>query len=108
MIHFTSNQNQNQNLELAENCSLLIGMYADEATEFIVDFALEHSKPFVILPCCFFPEKFPNRKLKSGKLVENVEEFVNYILEKNERNIKANLNFFGLNTFVYNTGNFQK
>lgn len=51
-------------LELAvRNASLIIGLHADGATEAIVDAALLHQTPFVVVPCCVFPNLFCERFL---------------------------------------------
>src|SRR5688500_3796078 len=49
--------------ELLLNCSLVVGLHPDQATELIVDFALKHGKPFAVVPCCVFPALFPHRRL---------------------------------------------
>eukprot|EP00555_Chaetoceros_dichaeta_P013037 CAMPEP_0198269748 /NCGR_PEP_ID=MMETSP1447-20131203/42439_1 /TAXON_ID=420782 /ORGANISM="Chaetoceros dichaeta, Strain CCMP1751" /LENGTH=132 /DNA_ID=CAMNT_0043961465 /DNA_START=42 /DNA_END=440 /DNA_ORIENTATION=+ len=36
-------------------------MHADGATEAIVDMALQYRKPFVVVPCCVFPNFFQHR-----------------------------------------------
>jgi hypothetical protein len=46
-----------------ERCTLMIGMHADSATECIVDMALQYQKPFVVVPCCVFPNLFTQRFL---------------------------------------------
>ena len=46
-----------------EKCTLMIGMHADSATECIVDMALQYQKPFVVVPCCVFPNLFQQRFL---------------------------------------------
>jgi hypothetical protein len=46
-----------------EKCTLMIGMHADSATECIVDMALLYQKPFVVVPCCVFPNLFQQRFL---------------------------------------------
>ncbi len=51
--------------EAVENASLLIGMHADGATEAIVDVALRYRKPFVVVPCCVFPNFFKHRFVPS-------------------------------------------
>ena len=43
------------------NSSLILGLHADSATEIIVDIALKYDKPFVIVPCCVFPNLFSKR-----------------------------------------------
>ncbi|KXZ53943.1 hypothetical protein GPECTOR_6g861 [Gonium pectorale] len=50
--------------ELLRNCSLVVGLHPDQATEAILDFALQGGKPFALLPCCVFPRLFPGRRLR--------------------------------------------
>ena len=46
------------------DCSMVVGMHPDSATESIVDFALQHGKPFAVVPCCVCAVDFPNRKMQ--------------------------------------------
>ena len=48
-------------LEAVKSASLLLGMHADGATEAIVDVAIKYRKPFVVVPCCVFPNFFTHR-----------------------------------------------
>ncbi len=43
------------------DCSAVVGMHPDQATEAIADFAIAHRKPFAIVPCCVFPQLHPER-----------------------------------------------
>mmetsp|Transcript_26373 Transcript_26373/g.45007 ORF Transcript_26373/g.45007 Transcript_26373/m.45007 type:complete len:366 (+) Transcript_26373:357-1454(+) len=47
--------------DAVRNASVLIGLHADGATEAIVDAALLYQKPFVVVPCCVFPNLFRER-----------------------------------------------
>ena len=49
--------------EAVQNASLIIGLHADGATEAIVDAAILFNKPFVVVPCCVFPNLFRQRFL---------------------------------------------
>jgi len=40
----------------------LVGMHPDEATDMIIDIGLRYNKPFAMVPCCVFSQKFPNRR----------------------------------------------
>ena len=95
---------------LAE-CSLLAGMHADGATEGIVDFALQHNKPFAVVPCCVYSKESQER---SGSLrVDNATglkmatmsytQFIKYLVAKAPKGrIKtAVLPFEGKNIVVY-------
>ena len=55
-------------------CGLVVGMHADQATEAVVDFALTHGKPFAVVPCCVFPNAFPQRRLPGGAPVRTTAE----------------------------------
>lgn len=46
--------------------SLSVGMHSDQATEWIVDFALARGKPFAVVPCCVCPSVFPSRRTPAG------------------------------------------
>ncbi|KAK3237550.1 hypothetical protein CYMTET_52384 [Cymbomonas tetramitiformis] len=64
--------------------SVLIGMHPDQATEPIVDAALDLNKPFAIVPCCVFPSLFPERRLQDGSPVSTFPEFIQYLEEKDK------------------------
>ena len=87
-----------------ENAQLLIGMHADGATEAIVDIALQYKKPFVVVPCCVFPNFFPNRKIvKDGisRKVRSHEDFCDYLVQKDERLKQSVLPFEGRNIAIW-------
>eukprot|EP01043_Picozoa_sp_COSAG02_P009202 COSAG02_NODE_308_length_25072_cov_20.906925_16_plen_583_part_00 len=46
------------------SCSVVVGMHPDEATEPLVDFAIQLKKPWAVVPCCVFAHQFPGRVLK--------------------------------------------
>lgn len=69
-------------LDLIQTASLLIGLHADEATETIVDVALDTGKPFAIVPCCVFPTLFPHRRMATGEHVRTLESFLVYLQSK--------------------------
>eukprot|EP00761_Pharyngomonas_kirbyi_P007703 gb/GECH01007713.1/.p1 GENE.gb/GECH01007713.1/~~gb/GECH01007713.1/.p1 ORF type:complete len:468 (+),score=110.58 gb/GECH01007713.1/:1-1404(+) len=89
--------------DLVSNASLIIGMHPDEAAEPIVDTALKIGKPFAVVPCCVFPRMFPDRRLRNGDAVVDINEFVSYLREKEtEDEIKlAHLPIEGKNKVVY-------
>lgn len=84
------------------NCSIIVGMHPDQATEPIVDFALRYNKPFAILPCCVFAQESPNRRLRSGETVKSYDQFVTYLQEKSSLIRVAQLDFEGRNTLLHN------
>jgi hypothetical protein len=85
-----------------EDSSVVIGMHPDEATEHIVDEALKVGKPFAVVPCCVFPSLFRERRLFNGKTVRSLEQFIQYLLEKDTGILVQVLeNVPGCNTVVY-------
>ena len=88
-------------IELFTDCSLLVGMHPDEATEAIVDIALALGKPFAIVPCCVMSRVFPNRQCRDGTLVDRYETFVRYLSEKHPSVQSAFLPFAGRNQVLY-------
>jgi len=59
-----------ENWHKFEECSVVIGMHPDEATEAIVDFARARGKPFAVVPCCVFPAMFPDRRVRREVVLE--------------------------------------
>lgn len=85
----------------AQDCSLIIGMHADNATEAIVDVAMALKKPFVVVPCCVFPNLFCNRVLSDGTKVRSHEQFCRYLAEKDDRFSVETLPFDGRNVAIW-------
>ena len=85
---------------LAE-CSVVLGMHPDQATEPIVDAAIELGKPFAVVPCCVFPELFPERRTKDGDSVRTYVQFLDYLVAKHPDIKLAYLPFKGRNRVVY-------
>ena len=84
-------------------CSLLVGMHPDEATEWIVDTALRHGKPFAIVPCCVFGDRFlsaAERQSGSG----GFEGFCQRLMAKDDRIVRSWLGFEGKNTVLFLPG----
>ena len=94
---------QKHTILLQNEISILIGLHPDEVTEDIVDVALSLNKPFAVIPCCVFPSKFSQRKLLNGGDVTHVDEFVQYLIEKDSsvRIQKMELPFEGRNVVVF-------
>lgn len=93
---------------LVRNASLIVGMHADGATEAVIDAALEHSKPFVVVPCCVFPRLFSERTIKQDGITVQVrthEQFCQYLLEKDPRFVREVLPFEGRNVAIWWGGN---
>ncbi len=103
-----------------QNASLLIGLHADGATEAIVDAALLYGKPFVVVPCCVFPNLFRERYInvqvdeasddvstmsKTGREkqvpVRTHDQFCKYLLAKDPRFVMEVLPFEGRNVAIW-------
>lgn len=101
--------------EAVEHSTLLIGMHADGATEAIVDVALYFRKPFVVVPCCVFPNLFRNRYVPSSMNsdsvdksldhhqvpVRNHEQFCKYLALKDSHFVMETLPFEGRNIGIW-------
>jgi len=87
--------------EVLLNCSIIVGLHPDQATEAIVDFALQWSKPFAVIPCCVYHKEFPHRKGANGKPISKYEDFVSYLMAKNSQIMMTELDFEGKNKVLY-------
>lgn len=91
--------------DLVSQCSLIAGMHPDQATEPIVDMALQLGVPFAVLPCCVMPALFPHRKQKrSNDPVRSYSAFCQYLLDKapkSETFQVAYLPFSGRNKVIF-------
>ena len=88
-----------------QDCSLIIGMHADGATEAIVDVALKHGKAFVVIPCCVFPNLFTERIIHdhNGREVKvrSYEQFCQFLVNKDIRFQMEVLPFEGRNVAIW-------
>jgi hypothetical protein len=91
----------NETASLLEDYTCLLGLHPDECTEDILDMALRMNKKVAIIPCCVFPSLFPLRKLCRGKVVQSYDDFLEYLLEKDDRLRRATLPFDGKNQVIY-------
>jgi hypothetical protein len=83
-----------------KECSLVIGLHPDQATEPIVDFALSHNKPFAIVPCCVFANLWPDRRV-NDKPVVTYFDFIEYLRSKDSRIRSDFLNMSGRNKILW-------
>lgn len=105
-------------LETVKSASLLIGMHSDGATEAIVDVAMHFRKPFMVVPCCVFPNFFTHRFIPKNVeqinkkefaernkndmiAVRSHEQFCQYLLLKDSHFIMETLPFEGRNTAIW-------
>lgn len=99
---------EDPDLKLAvQDCTLLVGLHADAATECVVDVALKYQKPFVVVPCCVFPNLFRERRIeRDGQVVpvRSHEDFCEFLRRKDERLETTILPFEGRNVAIYWTG----
>ena len=88
-----------------QHAELLVGMHADGATEAIVDIALQYKKPFVVIPCCVFPNLFHHRKIVKDDgvsyPVRSYEDFCDYLQQKDPRFKRSILPFEGRNVAIW-------
>ena len=82
--------------KILENCSCIIGLHPDQATGAIVEFAVKHRKPFIVVPCCVFSRLFPNRFVPSSgtqggdkKVVSTKDELVEWCVGLDPDHIKS-------------------
>ena len=108
---------QDERLDAAvRDASLIIGLHADGATEAIVDAALLYQKPFVVVPCCVFPNLFFERYItvlkedsatdttdnNSKRIpVRSHDQFCEYLLAKDPRFVMETLPFEGRNVAIW-------
>ncbi|KAI9912114.1 hypothetical protein PsorP6_008980 [Peronosclerospora sorghi] len=90
-----------EHVQLVEQASLIIGMHPDEATEAILDAAIKFSKPFAVVPCCVFGQKFPHRRLADGSKVLSYKNLIEYLIAKHPNIEKAFLPFDGKNLVLF-------
>ncbi|OQS03455.1 hypothetical protein THRCLA_04239 [Thraustotheca clavata] len=83
-----------------ENCSAIVGMHPDEATEVIVNTSLSLNKPFAVVPCCVMSRLFPDRVCNNEKIA-SYNDFVAYLKSKDPRIQSTFLPFEGKNQVVF-------
>jgi hypothetical protein len=90
--------------QLYSDCSLIVGLHPDQATEPILQLSVQQQLPFAVMPCCVFPRLFPQRRLQQagGESVPVVsyEQFVGYLVQHGGAQ-QTVLDFEGANIVVY-------
>ena len=96
-----------ENHDLMTQCSAIVALHPDEATDAIVDMAVQQKKPFVIVPCCVFARLFPNRYNPNspGNPVTTYEDLVDYLAAKHSDIKRTELPFLGANVALWATFN---
>ena len=97
---FTDNFFAKHNL-VASDIKLVVGLHPDEATEPLVDYSLQFSIDFAVIPCCVFSHDFPDRRLSSGEEPTSYEQFCDYLIEKCDGVRSQLLPFIGKNKVLY-------
>lgn len=91
---------------LVGEAQLCVGLHPDECTEDILDVSIQYNIPVAIVPCCVFPGFFPIRTTRNrltGEIqpVRTYEQFLDYLLQKDDRLRRTELPFEGRNVVVY-------
>ncbi|CAO3599836.1 unnamed protein product [Absidia cylindrospora] len=92
--------------DLILRTTLMIGLHADQATEPIVDTAIQLGIPFAVVPCCVFGRENLHRQLSTGAPVLTTKDLIQYLCEKDTgayggKIETAYLDFEGKNEVVY-------
>eukprot|EP01038_Epipyxis_sp_PR26KG_P009435 gene9435-12714_t len=87
--------------EIIQNCSIIVGVHPDQATEHIIDFSLRNNKPFAIVPCCVCNKQFPKRKTSDGMSVKVYKDFIDYLIAKSDSIKAVQMDFEGRNILLY-------
>lgn len=84
-----------------ESVKLVVGLHPDEATEPIVDLAVDFSLNFSVIPCCVFAQDFPHRRLQNGASPSSYEDFCDFLVEKSSGIEQDMLQFVGKNKVLF-------
>jgi len=85
-----------------KRCSVLVGLHPDQANDPIMEIGFALNLPWVVIPCCVFPNLFKQRQLKpSGKLVRTYDDLCEYILQQHPNVKETTLPFRGRNRVFY-------
>jgi hypothetical protein len=94
---------------MMNQAQVVLGLHPDEATEGIVNWAIEHRRGFCIVPCCVFARLFPGRRLvdpsvaAGSRQVRTHQDLCTYLLRKHRGIRCTELNFEGMNTCLWAT-----
>lgn len=88
--------------DLLRNCSAIVALHPDEATDAIVDIAVRRRIPFVVVPCCVFSRFFSyRRKVGTNLPVTTHQDLLDYLATKDESIQRATLPFEGANVALW-------
>ena len=88
---------------LLPNCAAIVALHPDEATGSIVETAVQHKIPFVVVPCCVFSRLFPERSKPNGAIVSTYFELLDWLVAKHPAIRVTRLPFEGANIAVWAT-----
>ena len=86
---------------LKKRVSALVALHPDEATGEIVEQAVKHRIPFVVVPCCVFARLFPERNTQDGRPVSSYEDLLDFLQEKDPSIQRTPLSFGGKNIALW-------
>jgi len=90
--------------DLVSRCSAIVALHPDEATDSIINVAVQRRIPFVIVPCCVFARLFPNRRLLGSNMpVSTYVDLIQYIKSKDVSIEESLLSFDGANIALWST-----
>ncbi|KAI8608672.1 hypothetical protein BC830DRAFT_1154319 [Chytriomyces sp. MP71] len=100
---FTDPPNEAVSALLSQPDALIIGLHPDQATEPIVDIGLRQNIPWAIVPCCVFPQLYPDRIWpgEEGGQVNSTEKLIDWLKTKDPGIREAYLPFEGRNRVLY-------
>jgi len=88
---------------LLQDCRAIVALHPDEATDVVVDMAVQYHIPFVIVPCCVFCRLFPHRRLTAGEVVSTYPQLLKYLQAKHPSIQRTTLPFLGANNVLYSS-----
>jgi hypothetical protein len=88
---------------LRRQTSALVALHPDEATGEIVQQAVKHRIPFVVVPCCVFARLFPERQTNNGQSVSSYENLLEYLQELDTSIQRTHFGFAGKNIALWST-----
>jgi hypothetical protein len=101
---------------LLKDCRTIVALHPDEATDAIVDMAVQLRIPFVVVPCCVFCRLFPHRRMPTtttttadngdgatATIVSTYQDLLDYLQAKDPSIQRATLPFVGANTVLWST-----
>jgi len=95
LIEDSISQPPSTSLMLHRQASALVALHPDEATGEIVEQAVKHRIPFVVVPCCVFARLFPHRNTKDGRSVSSYDDLLDFLQDQDPSIQRTKLSFGG-------------